>query len=87
MNKTANVSIRVKPEIKNNAEDVFNKLGITPTDAITMFYRQVDIRQGIPFPVEIPNGETMKTINDAWAGINTQKVNSAEELRAEIESG
>ncbi|MCX6053746.1 MAG: type II toxin-antitoxin system RelB/DinJ family antitoxin [Chloroflexi bacterium] len=86
MNKSANVSIRVKPEIKNNAEDVFNKLGITPTDAITLFYRQVDIRQGIPFPVEIPNAETMKTINDAWAGINTQKVNSVEELRAEIES-
>jgi len=86
MNKTATVSARVKPETKNNAEKVFKKLGMTPTDAITLFYTQVDLRQGIPFPIEIPNAETMKTINHAWSGKNIHKVGSVDELRAEIES-
>jgi DNA-damage-inducible protein J len=49
------VSLKVKPEIKKRAEDIFEKLGLTPTDAITMFYSQVSLRQGIPFPVDIPN--------------------------------
>ncbi len=84
MNKTATVSVRVKPEIKSQAEMVFEKLGLSPTDAITMFYRQVSLRQGIPFPVEIPNQETIKTITDAEAGVDLQRVNSVEDLFKEI---
>lgn len=84
MNKTATVSVRVKPEIKTRAEDVFEKLGLTPTDAITMFYSQVSLRQGIPFPVEIPNAVTMKTIADAEAGIDLHRVNNVDELFKEI---
>ena len=84
MNKTATVSVRVKPEIKTRAEDVFEKLGLTPSDAITMFYSQVSLRQGIPFPVEIPNGVTMKTFADAEAGIDLKRVNSVDELFKEI---
>ncbi len=84
MNKTATVSVRVKPEIKTRAEDVFEKLGITPTDAITMFYSQVSLRQGIPFPVEIPNPVTMKTIADADAGKDLYKVNNVDDLFYEI---
>jgi len=84
MNKTATISVRVKPEIKTRAEDVFERLGLTPTDAITMFYSQVNLRQGIPFPVEIPNEVTMKTISDAEAGIDLHKVNSVAELFKEI---
>ena len=84
MNKTATVSVRVKPEIKKRAENVFEKLGMTPTDAITMFYSQVSLRQGIPFPVEIPNDVTMKAITDAEAGIDLHRVNSVDELFKEI---
>lgn len=84
MNKTATVSARIKPEIKTRAEDVFEKLGLTPTDAITMFYSQVSLKQGIPFPVEIPNEVTLKTIADAEARVDLHQVNNVEELFKEI---
>lgn len=84
MNKTATISVRVKPEIKSRAEDVFEKLGLTPTDAITMFYSQVSLRQGIPFPVEIPNKVTMKAVADAEAGIDLHRVKDVEDLFDEI---
>jgi DNA-damage-inducible protein J len=84
MAKTATVSVRVKPEVKSHAEAVFEKLGLSPTDAITMFYKQVDLRQGIPFPVEIPNAETSKAIADADAGIDISVANSIDELRAQL---
>ena len=84
MNKTATVSVRVKPEVKTRAEDIFRKLGLTPTDAITIFYNQVSLRQGIPFPVEIPNEVTLKTIAEAETGIDLKRADTVDELFEEI---
>ena len=43
VNKSANISARIDPDIKNNAEQVFKELGLTTSQAITLFYKQVDI--------------------------------------------
>lgn len=84
MNKTAVVSARITPEAKMNAEKVLDKLGLTTTDAITMLFQQINLRQGIPFPVEIPNAETMKAITDTDASIDVKVANTIEELRAQL---
>jgi DNA-damage-inducible protein J len=86
MNKTAVVSARIAPEVKSKAEKILNKLGLTTTEAITMLFQQINLRQGIPFPVEIPNEETMRAIREADAGIGTTRVHSVDELRTAIES-
>jgi len=84
MNKTATVSVRVKPEIKANAERVLDELGLSITDAITMYLQQINLRQAIPFAVEIPNADTLKVIADADAGIDVHKVDSVDDLFREI---
>ena len=61
MSKTAMVRARLEPELKEHAEAVFQHLGLSVTQAITMFYKQVEIRQGLPFNVAIPTRETSKT--------------------------
>ncbi len=61
MSKTAMVRARMEPELKEHAEEVFQHLGLSVTQAITMFYKQVEIRQGLPFNVAIPTRETSKT--------------------------
>ena len=86
MNKTAVVSARISPEVKDKAEKILNKLGLSTTEAITLFFQQINLRNGIPFPIEIPNEETMKAIQEADAGIGTSRVKSIEELRSSIES-
>ena len=68
MSKTSNISARINATDKKRAEAVFKKLGITASQAITMFYKQVQLRRGIPFPVEIPNEVTDKTIREARKG-------------------
>ncbi|RMF64526.1 MAG: type II toxin-antitoxin system RelB/DinJ family antitoxin, partial [Bacteroidetes bacterium] len=55
MGKTSTVSARIDPETKRKAEETFRKLGLTASQAITLFYRQVALRKGLPFPVELPN--------------------------------
>lgn len=85
MGKTAHISTRINETDKKNAEAVFKKLGISASQAIALFYKQVSLRQGIPFPVELPNEETQKAIRDAREG-NLKSYGSLNELKAELSS-
>ena len=54
--KTANVMARVEPEIKEQAERILEQLGIPVSTVINAMYRQIIMRQGIPFSMMIPSG-------------------------------
>ncbi len=58
--KSANVTARIQPEIKENAEAILNKLGIPVSVFIDMTYRQIIMHDGIPFSLEIPTKLTTK---------------------------
>ena len=49
MAKTATVHVRMDEQIKEDALEVFESLGISVADAITMYFRQVALKNGIPF--------------------------------------
>lgn len=70
MTKTATVRARIKPELKEQAERVLRDLGLNPTQAITLFYRQVELHQGLPFDVVVPTDQTRQTFEDTDAGQN-----------------
>lgn len=57
--KEAVVRARVKPELKEDAERVFEALGINTTEAIRMFLSQVRLRKCLPFAVEVPGSEDL----------------------------
>ncbi|EXM40680.1 type II toxin-antitoxin system RelB/DinJ family antitoxin [Ruminococcus albus] len=52
--RTANVTARVEPEVKAQAEAVMEKLGIPVSTAINMFYREIILWNGLPFRPSIP---------------------------------
>jgi len=68
MNKTTTVRARIEPRLKKEAEDVLEELGLSATQAIILFYRQVTLRKGLPFDVVIPNTTTQKTFESTDAG-------------------
>ena len=70
MGKTSTVHARIEPDLKDRAEQVFQDLGLTPSRAITLFYKQVDLRQGLPFDIVIPTATTKRTFDDTDAGRN-----------------
>lgn len=70
MGKTSTVHARIEPDLKDRAEQVFQDLGLTPSQAITLFYRQVELRQGLPFDIVIPTATTKRTFDDTDAGRN-----------------
>ncbi len=52
--KDAVVRARVATDLKEDAEEVFEELGLTTTEAIRMFLAQVRLRRGMPFAVAMP---------------------------------
>ena len=57
MAKTANLYARIEPELKEEAESILAALGIPASNAITMFYRQIILQQGLPFDVKLPTAK------------------------------
>ena len=86
MAKTEMIRARVEPDLKQDAEAVLNKLGMTPTEAITLFYKQVKLHRGLPFPVRIPNKETIRAIKETRAGRGLKRFPSVAAWKKEVES-
>ena len=53
MAKTSNLVVRLEPEIKEKAEAIFKKMGISASTAVDMFYRQVIVDGGMPFAAKV----------------------------------
>jgi DNA-damage-inducible protein J len=66
--KTAYVNTRLEPRLKADAERILARLGMSSTAAVTMFYRQVVLRRGLPFDVCLPNKETVAAIDELDRG-------------------
>ncbi|MBP3884621.1 MAG: type II toxin-antitoxin system RelB/DinJ family antitoxin [Olsenella sp.] len=54
MQKSATLSLRVDPAVKQSAESVLSQLGLSMSTAVDMFLRQVSLTGGIPFRVALP---------------------------------
>jgi DNA-damage-inducible protein J len=80
MGKTSTIRARIEPDLKNKAEHIFRQLGLTTTQAITLFYKQVELRKGLPFDVAISNEITRQTLDDTDAGRNLIVCDDADDM-------
>ncbi len=80
MAKIATVRARIEPWLKEDVEKLFKKMGISTTEAINLFYRQVKLRNGLPFNVVIPNKTTEKVFKDTDARRNLIRCEDAEDM-------
>ena len=68
-------SIKLNKQIKNEAKEVFSKLGISMGEAVNMFLAQVSMTKSIPFDIKIPNETTKGVFNDIVDKKNIEKFN------------
>ena len=63
---TTNLNIRTEKAIKDQAESIFNELGINMTTAVNMFLRTAIREHGIPFELklDVPNDSTAAAIEE-----------------------
>ncbi len=87
MAKTANLNIRIDPETKSQAENLFKNFGLTVSDAVNVFLHQSLLCGGIPFELKIPNKETLKALDDVKNRRDlVGPFNSVEELMEDLNS-
>ena len=87
---TTNLNIRTDKDIKDQAETIFNELGINMTTAINMFLRATILEYGIPFELklEVPNDITAAAIAEGRKMINdpsAPRYTSLEALKEALE--
>lgn len=68
MSKTEQVRVRLEPQIKEKASSILAELGLSLSDAVSIYMRQIISHGGLPFEVKIPNAETQSAIEELEAG-------------------
>ena len=80
MRKSAVVRARIEPELKEDAEKILREIGLNATQAITLFYKQVELHHGLPFEVAIPSETTQQTFRKTDAGQDLVVCKDADDL-------
>ncbi|MGC9950289.1 MAG: type II toxin-antitoxin system RelB/DinJ family antitoxin [Bryobacteraceae bacterium] len=78
------IHARIDPKLKKSAEGIFSEIGISTTEAIRLFLKQVEMHKGLPFPVSIPNEETIAAMAEANNPASLKRYRSFRELRERI---
>ena len=87
---TTNLNIRTEKAIKDQAESIFNELGLNMTTAVNMFLRTAIREHGIPFELklDVPNDSTAAAIEEGrklMADPTAPRYSTMEELKAALE--
>jgi len=85
MPKTTTLTIRLDPTLKQQTEKLFHDMGLTPSQAITLFYTQVSLQHALPFQISLPNDATIQAIDDLEHRRNTKSFNSVDEALKKLD--
>ena len=65
MSMSDRINTRIDIGLKKRAVKIFERLGLSEAEAIRLFYAQVELHQGIPFPIKVPNAATLAAFEEA----------------------
>ncbi len=77
------VRSRISHELKRDSEAVLNALGLSLSDGIRLFLKQVVTHQAIPFEIKTPNAATLAAMREAES--RAARFSSGEDLIDELE--
>jgi DNA-damage-inducible protein J len=80
MAKEATARARMDAHLKEEAERILAECGLSATQGINLFYRQIVLHHGVPFDVKIPNAESRKAMREIETGEGLIRSDSAEDL-------
>lgn len=78
--RTDFVRARIEPHLKQEAEHILNELGITPTQAIKMLYKQIALQHSWPIDLKVPNFKTKQAFEETDQDIGLTKSTNVDEM-------
>jgi addiction module RelB/DinJ family antitoxin len=83
MAKTAVITTRIEPEIKEEAEIILEQLGMSMSQAISMYIRQLVMQRGLPFSVQIhDNPSSLKFLRSMSGIVNSGESDTSDNVEA-----
>lgn len=82
VSKTATVHARLDSATKKRSEDILKQIGMTPTEAVRLLYRQIALRGEFPVELRVPNALTVKTLDRSDRNEEVEEFDSLEDLTA-----
>jgi len=82
MNQSATVHARLDRETKERSESVLKEIGMSPTDAVRLLYRQIALRGEFPVELRVPNAITANVLDLSDRDEDIESLESIEDLRS-----
>ena len=77
------IHVRVDEQLKQNATQTLEAMGLSVSDAVRVFLTRVATEKAIPFDIRVPNPETVQAMEEARAG-SLKRFNSIDELMDDL---
>jgi DNA-damage-inducible protein J len=87
MYKNKSIIVKIESSFKERVESIFEELGMTTSQAISIFLKQVELNHGLPFDVKLPsnpNKLTQKTLESSQKGEDLLEFNSFDEWKKDL---
>ena len=78
--RSCTVHARIDEETKLLTEEVLKNIGMKPSDAVRLLYKQISLRKQFPLELRVPNKLTANTIEKAERGEELETFDSLESL-------
>ena len=82
MNQTATVPARLDSTTKKRSEAILKQIGMTPTEAVRLLYRQIALRGEFPIELRVPNKLTINALEKSEKNEEIESFDSIEDLTA-----
>ncbi len=83
MAATSMIHVRIDEQVKAQATEALDAMGISVAEAVRMYLKRIAADQAIPFELKVPNAETIAAMEEARQG-GGKSFNSVEELMADL---
>lgn len=82
---TVTVNARIDKQTKDEAINILKSLGLSPTQVISMLFKQIIYTKSVPFRIELPRVETMMAIKELESG-KAEKFATVDDLFEDLDN-
>ena len=84
MSKSATIHTTIDQQTKAKAQAILESLGMSMSEAVSVYFKQIVLHKGLPFEIKIPNDLTLQTFNNTDKGIDLHPSKTADDLMKEL---
>ncbi len=78
--KTAEIRVLLEPSLKKKSRKILDEIGMSESEAVRIFFRNLVNRKEFPIELKVPNEETIKAMEDVDKGNYSKGYSDVDEM-------